>query len=219
MTSVKICGITNWRDAKLAVDLGAQFLGFNFYRQSARYIEPQAARRIIAKLPKDVSAVGVFVNERQDVVESIGYQARLDSVQLHGEELPRMVGSLAQAYGVIKAFRVKRGFRAASLGKYPDAAAFLLDGFDAKKRGGTGKTFDWSVAVEAKRYGFVFLAGGLTPENVAAAIRAAHPFAVDVASGVESSPGKKDAAKLKAFMEAVERAQDQSRKWEVGGRR
>jgi len=206
MTLVKICGITNWPDAKLAMDLGAQFLGFNFYRKSPRHIEPQSARRIAAKLPKDVAAAGVFVNERADVMDSVGYQVKLDFLQLHGEEPPRLVTELAPAYGIIKAFRVRPGFRVTALSRYSDAAAFLLDGFDAKKRGGTGRGFDWSKAESAKRFGFVFLAGGLTAENVGAAIRAARPYAVDVASGVESSPGKKDPARMRAFFRAVEAA-------------
>jgi phosphoribosylanthranilate isomerase len=206
MTLVKICGITNWRDARLAVDLGAQLLGFNFYPRSPRFIPPEEARRIVRKLPKRVSSVGVFVNEPPDVVDSIGYALRLDFVQLHGEEPSRAVAALAEGYGVIKAFRVRPGFRLASLARYAEAAAILLDGFDRRRRGGTGRVIDWSVARRAKKYGFIFLAGGLTPENVAEAIAAAGPYAVDVASGVESRPGKKDPAKLRAFFRAVEAA-------------
>jgi phosphoribosylanthranilate isomerase len=210
MTQVKICGITNWPDARLAVDLGAAFLGFNFCPKSPRFIEPPAARRIIARLPKDVCAAGIFVNERPDVVDSIGYQARLDFAQLHGEESPRVVAELARAYGVIKAFRVKPRFRITALARYGDSSAFLLDAFEAKQHGGTGRTFDWTVAAKAKKYGFVFLAGGLNPGNVAEAIRAARPYAVDVASGVEASPGKKDPAKLRAFLETVQAANKDS---------
>jgi phosphoribosylanthranilate isomerase len=206
MTRVKICGITNWRDAKLAVDLGAQWLGFNFYPRSPRFIPPEAARGIVRRLPKSVSAVGVFVNEPLDVVDRIAYAARLDFVQLHGEESPRVVSQLAEAYGVIKAFRVRSGFRLASLARFAEAAAILLDGFDRRRRGGSGKLADWGLARRAKKYGFIFLAGGLTPENVAAAIAAAEPYAVDVASGVESYPGKKDAVKMRAFFRAVEAA-------------
>jgi len=207
VTRVKICGITNWPDAKLAVDLGAAFLGFNLYPKSPRYIQPRAARRIVQKLPKHVEAVGIFVNEPPESVVELAEYAKVGFVQLHGEESPRAVAALAELYGVIKAFRVRPGFRTASLAHYADAAAILLDGFDRAKRGGTGKSFDWRVARAAKKYGFVFLAGGLAPENAAEAIRAAQPFAVDVASGVESRPGKKDAAKLRAFFRAVESAQ------------
>jgi phosphoribosylanthranilate isomerase len=203
MTLVKICGITNWPDARLSVDCGARLLGFNFYPRSPRYIQPEAARRIVRKLPKGVDAVGVFVNEPLDVVKSIGYAAKLDFVQLHGEESPGIVQQLSDAYGVIKAFRVRPGFRVATLNRYTGAAAFLLDGFDRTLRGGTGNVADWTVARRAKKYGFVFLAGGLKPDNVAAAIRAVRPYAVDVASGVELGPRKKDPQKLRAFFEAV----------------
>lgn len=205
-TRVKICGITNWPDARLAVDLGAAFLGFNFYVKSPRYIEPRAARRIAQRLPRHVEAVGIFVNEPDDFVAELAEYTKVGFVQLHGAESPRTVAALADLCGVIKAFRVRPGFRAASLARYADAAAILLDGFDRARRGGTGKAFDWRIARAAKKYGFIFLAGGLTPENVADAIRAAQPFAVDVASGVESRPGKKDVAKLRAFFRAVEKA-------------
>lgn len=205
---VKICGITNWADARLAVDAGADALGFNFYRPSPRYIEAEAAGRILRRLPRSVVAVGVFVDEPVDAVRRIAGAAGLLVVQLHGRERPsrvRQVAALRPAVKVIKAFRVRRGFSAARLASYPEAAAFLLDGFRSGVLGGTGARFDWAVARRAKRYGRIVLAGGLRAENVAEAVERVHPFAIDVSSGVEARPGKKDPAKLQALMREVER--------------
>lgn len=207
MTRVKICGITNLRDARLAVAAGARILGFNFYPRSPRYVRPATVRRILAQLPRGVKAVGVFVNAPLEKVERTARAARLDWVQLHGEESPEMAAKLARRWHVVKAFRVRRGFRPASLARYAKSCAFLLDGFSPRARGGTGKRFDWSLARRAKRYGRIFLAGGLTPENVAEAIRTARPDYVDVCSGVEARPGKKDAVRLRALMRNVRAAQ------------
>jgi phosphoribosylanthranilate isomerase len=201
---VKICGITNWPDARLAFKAGANFLGFNFCRESPRYISPARAVRIVRRLPRGVAAVGVFANESEEAVVRIARSVGLDYVQLHGDESPRMVAHLARQVRVIKALRVKPSFRVAELSRYKSASAFLLDAFDKRARGGTGQTFDWAVARRAKRGRRIFLAGGLTPENVALASRSVKPFALDVCSGVEASRGKKDAARLKAFMRAVE---------------
>jgi phosphoribosylanthranilate isomerase len=206
---VKICGITNWTDARRACEAGADFLGFNFYRKSPRYISPGRAGKIVARLPKGVAAVGVFVNESEAKVAEIARAVGLDYVQLHGDESPETVASLARekrGVKVIKALRVRAGFRTAEMDKFRGASAFLLDGFDPKERGGTGKTFDWSVAQRAKRgrgARRIFLAGGLTAENAAEASRRVKPFALDVCSGVESAPGKKDAARVVAFISAV----------------
>ena len=205
-TRVKICGITTWDDARLSVDLGASALGFNFYPPSPRAISPADAWSIIRRLPPFVEAVGVFVDWPPLVVDALARALRLGSVQLHGGESPDEVAELGRARRVVKAVQVGRGFRVASLSRYRDADAFLLDGFTRGLHGGTGRTLDWNLARSARRYGRIILAGGLTPENVAEAIRVAQPYAVDVASGVESSPGVKDAAKLRAFFQAVERA-------------
>lgn len=203
---VKICGITNWPDARRAIDAGADFLGFNFYAGSPRYVTPAKARLIVRRLPKNVTSVGVFVNESEQkmlkIVESVG----LDRVQLHGEESPAAVQRLGRSLPVIKAVRVKKSFRPANLARFKHASALLLDGFDATQWGGTGRTFDWSIAERARRGAKLFLAGGITPENVAQAIRTAKPYAVDVCSGVEAKPGKKDPKRLKAFMREVEKA-------------
>ncbi len=203
---VKICGITNWADAKAAVDAGADALGFNFYAKSPRKIPVSQAHDIIRRLPKHVSAVGVFVNAREEEVQRTTRNAGLNVVQLHGDETPKIVARLARKVLVIKAFRVASNFRVQHLRDYRDAAAFLLDGFDAKARGGTGKTFDWRIATEAKQFGPVILAGGLNKRNVAAAIRKAHPFAIDVCSGIESAPGKKDRKKMRDLMDAAKRS-------------
>jgi len=200
---VKICGITNWADAKRAVDAGADFLGFNFYAKSPRYIAPAKARRIVRRLPKSVSAVGVFVNENEEKMLDTARAVGLTALQLHGDESPAEVARLRRILPVIKAIRAGKSFRPAQLAKFRRASAILLDGFDRRLRGGTGRTVDWRLARRANRYGRVFLAGGLTPENISEAIRAASPFAVDVCSGVEAKPGKKDPKRVRAFMSAV----------------
>jgi phosphoribosylanthranilate isomerase len=208
MTRVKICGITTWDDARIATDLGASALGFNFHASSPRAISPAGAWEIIRKLPPFVQAVGVFVNWPPLVVDALARALRLHAVQLHGQEPPQEVAELARTHRVIKAVTVRKPFRAASLSRYRQAHALLLDGFAPGLRGGTGRTFDWSAARTARRYGRIILAGGLTPENVAEAIRVAQPYAVDVASGVEARPGRKDAAKLRALFAAIESAQN-----------
>ena len=209
MVKVKICGITNWPDAKLAIAAGADLLGFNFYRPSPRYITPARARRIIRRLPRGVRAVGVFVNESPARIRAVASAAGLNWVQLHGYERAAAVAELARAFPVMKAFRVRPGFRVTALTPYASAlrrGGFLLDGYRPDLRGGTGRTFDWSVAMRARRYGRLFLAGGLTPENIAQAIRNVRPYGVDLCSGVEARPGKKDPARLREFMRRVEEA-------------
>jgi phosphoribosylanthranilate isomerase len=203
MVMVKICGITNATDARRAVEAGADFLGFNFYPKSPRYIEPAKARQIAHRLPAKVSVVGVFVNESEKTMLEIARTVGLDFLQLHGDESPEMVSRLKRTLPVIKAIRVQKSFRHANLARFENSDALLLDGFNAGQRGGTGKTFAWDIARRANRYGKIFLAGGLKPENVTDAIRMARPYAVDVCSGVEVSSGKKDPARLKALMRAV----------------
>jgi phosphoribosylanthranilate isomerase len=203
MVRVKICGITNWTDARLAVKAGADALGFNFYRQSPRYIAPDEARAIGKRLPRRVFLVGVFVNAATQDVLRVARNVDLNALQLHGEESPAEVQRLSESFPVIKAFRVGRGFRPERLALYPAASAFLLDGFDRKRRGGTGKTFNWSLARAARKYGSIIVAGGLNAENVAGAIREAQPFGVDVCGGVEARPGKKDPERLLALMDEI----------------
>ena len=203
-TRVKICGITTWQDARLAVDFGASALGFNFYPPSPRSISPAAAWAIIRRLPPFVEAVGVFVDWPPLVVDALARAVRLGAVQLHGSESPAEVVELDRKWRVIKAVSVKSGFRPASLAKYRGAHAILLDGFAPDLHGGTGRTVDWKLARAASRFGRIVLAGGLKPENIAEAIRIARPYAVDVASGVESRAGRKEPAKLRALFAAIE---------------
>jgi phosphoribosylanthranilate isomerase len=205
-TRVKICGITTWEDARLSIDLGASALGFNFYPPSPRAISPSHAWSIIRRLPPFVEAVGVFVNWPPLVVDALARALRLGSVQLHGAESPEEVGQLVRKHRVIKAVQVRRGFRVASLARYSAADAILLDGFARGLHGGTGRTLDWKLGQAAGRYGRIILAGGLAPENIAEAIRVAQPYAVDVASGVEAQPGRKDPARLRALFASVESA-------------
>jgi phosphoribosylanthranilate isomerase len=207
MFRVKICGITNWPDAQRAIEAGCDAIGFNFYPRSPRYVTPRAAAAIRSRLPKEITAVGVFVNESPVAVAELAGAIHLDYAQLHGEERPAAARAVARSTPVIKAFRVGPRFHAGRIAGYP-AAAFLLDGASprGRLRGGTGQTFDWTLARPAAQYGPIILAGGLTAANVAQAIRAAHPAAVDVASGVESAPGHKDLRKLRAFLDAVDSA-------------
>jgi phosphoribosylanthranilate isomerase len=202
MVRIKICGITNLEDALLAADLGADALGFIFYPQSPRGVSPEAAREIIAQLPPFVVSVGVFVDEAAAAVQDLAARVGLDWVQLHGQESPDYCRSLGRR--VIKGFRVKDEDSLNELAPYRGAVqAFLLDTYRKGQAGGTGESFDWRLAREAKPYGQIILAGGLTPENIARAINMALPAAVDTASGVEAAPGKKDPARLRAFFNAI----------------
>ena len=176
MVKVKICGITNLKDARQALESGASFIGFNFYKRSPRYITPSAARRILQRLPKKVKSVGVFVNESEERMLAVARRTGLDYLQLHGEESPDAVARLKRMLPVIKAIRVRDSFSTRWLRPYKHAIAFLLDGFDRRRRGGSGKTFRWDIARRAKRAGRIFLAGGLTPDNVGAAIRSGRSF-------------------------------------------
>lgn len=199
---VKICGITNLADALTAVDAGADALGFMFYEPSARNIAPAAALEIIARLPPRVAKVGVFVNAPAETIRHIAMECGLDTVQLHGEETPEFCAQFAPLK-VWKAIRVRDE---SSLRALPDykTDAWLLDSYVAGQKGGTGEKFDWELAIAANVLGRpIIFAGGLTPENIANAVHQVRPFGVDVSSGVESGPGKKDAAKVRAFIMAA----------------
>jgi phosphoribosylanthranilate isomerase len=202
MTLVKICGVTNLEDALAAVEAGADLLGFNFYRRSPRYVSPGDARRISERLPESVEGVGVFVNEPAEEVERIAREAGLGVVQLHGDETPEFCQAL-RGLKVVKALRVRAGFDAAACALYP-VDALLLDAYRADAFGGTGHTFDWTLARQAReRVARLYLAGGLTPDNVAEAVGAVRPYAVDVCSGVETSPGRKSLRLMRRFVEQV----------------
>ena len=204
---VKICGITNLRDALTCVSAGADMLGFNFYPGSPRYIEPQAARRIIEDLPPETRCVGIFVNEGN--AEDVGRTAdvaRLSGLQLHGDETPGYCRTLKARFKdcfVIKALRVGKDFEPEQAALY-DTDAVLLDTYSTKTVGGTGQQFDWAIArATAQLVRKLFLAGGLTPKNVGEAVSFVQPYAVDVCSSLESEPGKKDAERVREFIAAV----------------
>jgi phosphoribosylanthranilate isomerase len=194
---VKVCGITRYDDALCAVDAGADTLGFIFVRESKRFIAPDAAGAIIAALPRDVVAVGVFVNPPHTEVREAVRLSGIGAVQLHGEEPP--ADAIGHAVRVIKAHRVRPGFDAALLAQY-DVDAHLLDAFVDGMHGGTGQVFDWSIAKDASQHARVILSGGLRPENVAGAIDQVRPMAVDVSSGVERAAGIKDHARVRQFV-------------------
>lgn len=203
MIKIKICGITNLDDALFAAEYGADALGFNFYKKSPRYIEPQKAAEIIAQLPPFVMPVGVFVNEREDRIREIQRMTCIQSVQFHGDESPEFCQRFEAR--VIKAFQVKDKESLKVMAHYR-VGAFLLDSYREGMRGGTGVTFDWHLAVVAKTFGKIILAGGLTPENVAEAVKLVQPYGVDVAGGVEKEKGIKDQGKIKKFITEVRRS-------------
>jgi phosphoribosylanthranilate isomerase len=198
---VKICGITNLPDGLAAAEGGADALGFVFWEQSPRCISVEAAAGLIRQLPPFVIKVGVFVNAREDLVVRAARECGLNLLQFHGEESPEYCAQFGLM--TMKAFRIRD---AASLQAAPDyhTDAWLFDAYAPDKPGGTGETFNWDLALQARGWGRpIFLAGGLTPENVAEAVRRARPYAVDVSSGVEAAPGKKDHAKVRAFIQAA----------------
>jgi phosphoribosylanthranilate isomerase len=209
MTRVKICGITRLEDARLAIELGADALGFNFYEKSPRCLAPAEAWKILRKLPALVSAVGVFVNWESASVIALAKSLRLSAVQLHGDETAAVTTECARHFPVIKAFRTESNFKFSQFRAHNSATSFLLDAAisdsSSEKFGGTGRIADWKIAERAGKFP-ILLAGGLTPENIAEAVLTVRPYAVDVAGGVESRPGKKDPAKLRAFFAEVARA-------------
>jgi len=196
---VKICGITNLEDASIAVELGADALGFIF-ASSPRRIAPQTAREIIRAVPPFVKTVGVFVNEAPATIREVMQHCGLDLVQLHGDESPALCEELMPC--TIKALRIKdESSLQTSQPYYGKVRALLLDTYSKEKAGGTGKTFDWKLAIKIKEQGTpIIISGGLAPSNIAAAIHTVRPYAVDVNSGVEKYPGKKSHILIKALM-------------------
>lgn len=208
MTKVKICGITNFEDAMASVNSGADYLGFNFVEKSSRYIAPGSAKAIIRELPAGIITVGVFVNETIENVLRKAQETEIDAIQLHGEETPEIAERIYELAGleVIKAFRVSEGFDPVDVLKYK-VDTILLDSYSAAEHGGTGKKFDWNIARRVREiFPKLFLAGGLTMDNVGEAVQSVHPFAVDACSGLESSKGIKDHAKVEAFIRNVQKA-------------
>lgn len=202
MTVVKICGITSLDDALAAVAAGADALGFNFYSLSPRYITPQHARAIIEQLPESLLTVGVFVNEEAKTVRDIAEEAGLRALQLHGDESPEYCRELADFF-VIKTFAVSDTFDIQAAHAYK-VEATMLDTKHNNLRGGTGRVFDWSVAKQAAlTIPKLFLAGGLSPENVKNAVEIVRPFAVDACSALEDRPGKKNHERMRVFINTV----------------
>ncbi len=198
MVSVKICGITNVEDAQMAVEAGADALGFVFYAPSPRCVTPERARQIICTLPPFITTVGLFVDAAAAAINDIAKQCGLDRIQLHGRETPEFCKAVLR--GVIKAFRIKNAESLSNLPSYR-VSAYLLDAYvEGALPGGTGSAFAWELAAQAKPYGPVILAGGLTPETVADAIVQVRPYGVDVSTGVERAPGLKDHRKVRAFI-------------------
>lgn len=197
MIKVKICGITNLEDALTAIDAGADALGFVFHSKSPRHVFPEQAAAIIRHLPPFVQTIGLFVDEPLDMVNATADQCGLDLIQLHGMEKPGYCDSVRRR--VIKTFRVKDITSLEPMRDYR-VAAFLLDAWSPAAHGGTGQTFNWEIAACAAQSNRIILAGGLTPENVAEAVRKVRPYGVDVSSGVESGPGKKDCRRTVDFI-------------------
>jgi phosphoribosylanthranilate isomerase len=201
---IKICGITNAQDAEAAVRAGADALGFVFYPQSPRCIEPSVAKRIIAQLPPFVLPVGVFVNHDPDIIRDVFDECALALVQLHGDETPAFCESLGRP--VIRALRLRDHGSLLALAEYKGrmgVRGFVIDAFSTEAYGGTGQTVDWSLARKVAQGAPILLAGGLTPSNVQEAIRQVQPYGVDVSSGVEECAGQKNHEKIRAFIQAV----------------
>ena len=203
MIRVKICGTTNLDDALAAVEAGADALGFVFYRESPRAVSRKTAAAIIARLPESVTAIGVFVDEDRTVVRETMNECGLGIAQLHGAESPAYCANLG--HSVIKAIHLRNLIDEQAIADYP-VGAFLLDAFVAGVPGGTGTRVDWDLVSTVSWPRPIILAGGLTPENVGEAIRRLRPHGVDVSTGVELGPGKKDHAKVKAFVAAARKA-------------
>lgn len=202
----KICGITTYDDAMAACEAGADFLGFNFAdeaRKRNRYIDPDAAYSIIEKLPEEVKSVAVCVNASLDTMQQ--YAKHVDYIQLHGEESVETTQALGAK--AIKVFRLGNQVELTDIARYSDCFAFLVDAYSPHERGGTGQTCDWDMAGAINALDKpMFLAGGLTPENVAEAIQKVRPYAVDTAGGVESEPGRKDHERIRAFIHHARQA-------------
>ena len=203
---IKICGVTNARDAKTCVELGADMIGFNFYRKSPRYVEPTIVREIVEVLPARTCAVGVFVDADTAEIRKLAKTAGVRCVQLHGRTTPESCNELAREFRVIRALSTDTRFEPGRAAAFTECDV-LIDAYHPELRGGTGQTCDWSAARAAMRHTrFLILSGGLDAENVARAIAAVTPHAVDVCSGIESAPGVKDHGALEQFISAVRAA-------------
>lgn len=202
MAKIKICGITNKQDAIEASNLGVDMLGFVLYKKSKRYVEPKTIRDIANELPGTIAKVGVFVDEDAAKVIEIAQDCSLDMLQFHGDEKPEYCAKFRDNYKIVKAFRIQDKKSLENVNDY-DVDYYLLDTHAKGLKGGTGKSFDWKLIEGYELLKPVILSGGLTPKNVAAAIQSVAPYAVDVSTGVEESPGKKDLKLMKEFVENV----------------
>jgi phosphoribosylanthranilate isomerase len=202
-TEIKICGLTNLPDARMALDAGADYLGFVLYERSPRHITPGALRRLLDRLPTGARAIAIFVNASRELVETLARDCRLHAIQLHGDE--RLADWIDMPVPVWRAARLRRGKPDPAPDQWP-TARYVLDAAVPGRYGGTGRTTDWAKAADLARRMPLMLAGGLTPRNVAEAIRIVAPLGVDTASGVEKAPGKKDHRKVAAFIKAVSKA-------------
>ncbi|MFH1594488.1 MAG: phosphoribosylanthranilate isomerase [Candidatus Omnitrophota bacterium] len=211
MTKVKICGITNREDAEKAYELGADFIGFIFAEKSSRRINPEAAQKIIAKLPKELPKVGLFLNQDLGEVMRTAKDCAIDIIQLHGDEDPHYCESLKREFRIIKVFKIKDTLSAPGPKGYEDVDYYLFDTYVKDVDGGTGVSFNWDILRGKEFEKPIFLAGGLTPLNVTEAISVASPYAVDVTSGVERSCGKKDHKLLKEFIDNAKKAKKETR--------
>ena len=204
---IKICGITNTTDARACAELGAQLIGLNFYPQSPRYIKPSVGREIVESLPAETEAVGVFVDGNAEEIRETAKNARVRSVQLHGNFPPETARELASEFRVIRAFSTHSRFRPEEVSLFSNCDV-LIDAHHPDLRGGTGQACDWSAARATLRFArFLVLSGGLSAQNVGGAIAAVRPHAVDVCSSVERAPGVKDHRAMKNFVAAVRRAE------------
>ena len=204
---IKICGVTNLSDARACVELGADMIGLNFYSRSPRCIQPDCAREIVESIPRRFRAVGIFVDPTAGEIRSVAKTAGIKCVQLHGDLSREMCRDLAREFRVIRAFSTGDRFHPEDVRAFSDCDA-LLDAHHAELRGGTGSTCDWSVARATLPFArFLFLSGGLNPQNVGYAIAAVTPHAVDVCSGVESAPGAKDHRAIEQFIAAARTAE------------
>jgi len=203
MTKVKICGLTNASDAIKAEELGADYLGFVFFRQSPRCVKGQAVAGISAQLRVKAEKIGLFFNQEENFVRETARSCGIKILQLHGEETPEFIDNLKPEFRVIKSFKIKKGFDFNVLKSYENADYFLFDTFKEGQPGGTGLVFDWSIVEGIKITKPLFLAGGLKPGNVKEAIKRIKPYAVDIASGVEERPGKKDHKLMEEFINAA----------------
>ncbi len=199
MVKVKTCGITNLEDALFCESEGADALGFIFYKKSKRYIEPYSAKEIIKHLSPFTIKVGVFVNETPDFIIKTAAELHLNAVQLHGEEIPEMIGKIN--FPVIKSFRINNGFDFSVLVKY-SGASFLLDAYSDVEYGGTGKIFNWKL-IPNELKSKIILAGGISINNIEYILKNIKPAAVDLSSSLEVVPGKKDTEKVKEFFKLI----------------